>query len=62
MLTFDPNKRITVDAALEHPYLEQYYDPQDEVGCFKLIINHISHLLMVAITKETLINLGLRLA
>lgn len=30
MLTFNPNKRITVDEALAHPYLEQYYDPDDE--------------------------------
>ena len=30
MLTFNPNKRITVEAALAHPYLEQYYDPADE--------------------------------
>ena len=32
MLTFNPNKRITVEEALAHPYLEQYYDPADEVG------------------------------
>ena len=31
MLTFNPNKRITVEQALAHPYLEQYYDPTDEV-------------------------------
>ncbi|XP_047214981.1 mitogen-activated protein kinase 1-like [Girardinichthys multiradiatus] len=30
MLTFNPNKRITVEEALGHPYLEQYYDPTDE--------------------------------
>nr|BAC02940.1 mitogen-activated protein kinase [Halocynthia roretzi] len=30
MLTFNPNKRITVVEALAHPYLEQYYDPADE--------------------------------
>jgi mitogen-activated protein kinase 1/3 len=30
MLTFNPNKRITVEDALAHPYLEQYYDPADE--------------------------------
>ncbi|KYO26361.1 hypothetical protein Y1Q_0013899 [Alligator mississippiensis] len=30
MLTFNPNKRITVEEALAHPYLEQYYDPSDE--------------------------------
>ncbi len=31
MLTFNPHKRITVEQALAHPYLEQYYDPDDEV-------------------------------
>lgn len=31
MLTFNPYNRITVEDALAHPYLEQYYDPGDEV-------------------------------
>lgn len=31
MLTFNPNNRISVEDALAHPYLEQYYDPADEV-------------------------------
>jgi mitogen-activated protein kinase 1/3 len=31
MLTFNPNKRISIEHALAHPYLEQYYDPNDEV-------------------------------
>ncbi|CAF1091977.1 unnamed protein product [Adineta steineri] len=30
LLTFDPNKRITVCDALAHPYLKQHHDPQDE--------------------------------
>ena len=30
MLTFNPHKRIKVEDALAHPYLDQYYDPQDE--------------------------------
>ncbi|XP_073943679.1 mitogen-activated protein kinase rl [Choristoneura fumiferana] len=30
MLTFNPHKRITVEESLAHPYLEQYYDPNDE--------------------------------
>ncbi|XP_039188269.1 mitogen-activated protein kinase 1 [Crotalus tigris] len=30
MLTFNPHKRIEVEEALAHPYLEQYYDPSDE--------------------------------
>jgi mitogen-activated protein kinase 1/3 len=30
MLTFNPHRRIKVEDALAHPYLDQYYDPQDE--------------------------------
>lgn len=30
MLTFNPHRRISVENALAHPYLEQYYDPADE--------------------------------
>lgn len=35
MLTFNPNRRITVEEALGHPYLRQYYDPDDEVNTFR---------------------------
>lgn len=31
MLTFNPHNRILVEAALAHPYLKQYYEPEDEV-------------------------------
>ncbi|EDQ87061.1 uncharacterized protein MONBRDRAFT_27550 [Monosiga brevicollis MX1] len=30
MLTFNPDRRITVEEALAHPFLSQYYDPTDE--------------------------------
>lgn len=30
LLIFNPNRRITVEDALKHPYLAQYYDPTDE--------------------------------
>lgn len=30
LLTFDPSRRITVEEALVHPYLEAYHDPNDE--------------------------------
>nr|AGG82488.1 p38 [Penaeus vannamei] len=30
MLTLDPDKRITAEEALAHPYFEQYHDPDDE--------------------------------
>jgi len=40
MLTFNPHKRVTVEEALAHPYLEQYYDPDDEVrGCRQGLIS-----------------------
>ena len=30
LLTFDPHKRVNVTDALAHPYLKQYYEPNDE--------------------------------
>ena len=30
MLRVDPSKRISVDDALKHPYLEELHDPEDE--------------------------------
>jgi len=30
LLDFNPHTRITVNEALAHPYLRQYYDPEDE--------------------------------
>ncbi|CCE64886.1 hypothetical protein TPHA_0J00630 [Tetrapisispora phaffii CBS 4417] len=30
MLTFNPNKRISAEEALEHPYMATYHDPNDE--------------------------------
>lgn len=33
MLSFDPNARITVTHALEHPWLVAYHDPADEPDC-----------------------------
>ncbi len=27
---FDPKKRMTVEEALDHPYLSAYHDPEDE--------------------------------
>ena len=30
MLVFDPNKRITVEEALNHPYLAELHCPEDE--------------------------------
>lgn len=33
MLQFDPLKRITVEAALAHPFLSEMHDPSDEPNC-----------------------------
>lgn len=33
MLTFDPQNRISVDEALEHPYLAVWHDPGEEILC-----------------------------
>lgn len=33
MLTLDPYQRITVEQALDHPYLSVWHDPQDEPEC-----------------------------
>lgn len=30
MLTFDPNKRITIEQALAHPYMNNLHVPEDE--------------------------------
>jgi len=43
MLTFNPHKRITVEGALAHPYLEQYYDPDDEVIGSLITDAHCKH-------------------
>jgi mitogen-activated protein kinase 7 len=33
LLAFDPARRITVEEALEHPYLGIWHDPNDEPDC-----------------------------
>jgi mitogen-activated protein kinase 7 len=33
LLTFDPAERITVEEALQHPYLLVWHDPNDEPTC-----------------------------
>ena len=34
---FSPKRRITVEEALQHPYLEPYHDPQDEPSAVPLL-------------------------
>ncbi|KAM0714585.1 hypothetical protein Q7P37_009881 [Cladosporium fusiforme] len=40
LLTFDPTKRIGVEEALEHTYLEPYHDPQDEPTATRIPEEH----------------------
>lgn len=44
MLTFNPDKRITIEEALAHPYLEQYYDPADEVLRHLKVLIYVVHI------------------
>lgn len=32
LLTFNPSHRYTVEEALEHPYLRDFHDPQEEIS------------------------------
>ena len=36
MLVVDPQKRITIRDALEHPFLKEFHDPEDEPETEKL--------------------------
>lgn len=36
-LEFNPKKRITIDQALRHPFVEQWHSPEDERVCDKII-------------------------
>jgi len=37
LLQFNPNKRTNVEKALEHPYVAQFHNPNDEPACDKEI-------------------------
>ena len=38
LLQFNPSKRFTAEQALQHPYLAQFHNPNDEPICTKEII------------------------
>jgi len=42
MLSFNPNKRPTVDQILRHPYLAQFHNPKEEIECPKIIYPPVS--------------------
>ena len=37
MLQFNPNKRISVEEALEHPYVAFFHHPEEEIVCDRII-------------------------
>jgi mitogen-activated protein kinase 15 len=37
LLTFNPNKRISVNEALQHPYVKEFHNVDDEPVCKKTI-------------------------
>lgn len=41
-MVFNPNKRLTVDQALRHPYVSQFHNPADEPVLHKIIVLPIS--------------------
>ncbi|KAL6506331.1 Mitogen-activated protein kinase 1 [Orobanche gracilis] len=43
MLTINPTKRITVEAALEHPYFARLHDPDDEPVCLESFSFDLEH-------------------
>lgn len=58
MLTFDPDDRITVPQALEHPWLSSYHDVDDEPSCPKTFEKwrHIEELETLEDFREALWN------
>ena len=37
LLQFNPNRRLTAEAALRHPYVAQFHNPEDEPICTRRI-------------------------
>lgn len=42
LLQFDPEKRMTVEEALGHAYLESYHDVEDEVLVILMVASPLS--------------------
>jgi len=55
LLYFNPNKRITAEEALAHPYIEQFHNMEEEISCTKEIkipINDNEKLSVAAYREE----------
>jgi len=53
LLAFDPAERITVEDALEHPYLAIWHDPNDEPECATPFDFSFEHINDIAQMKRT---------
>lgn len=52
MLAFDPEKRVSVDDALAHPYLDAMHDPEDEPNCDSLFTFNIADDMDIKLIKK----------
>lgn len=43
MLIYNPDKRISAEEALAHPYLQKYHDRDNEVGYYQRVHSVIPH-------------------
>jgi mitogen-activated protein kinase 15 len=43
LLQFNPNKRLTAEQALKHPYVAQFHNPDEEPVCTKKIFIPIDY-------------------
>ncbi|KAL6508869.1 Mitogen-activated protein kinase 1 [Orobanche hederae] len=55
MLTINPTKRITVEAALEHPYFALLHDPADEPVCLESFSFDLEHQMLTEEQMKDLI-------
>jgi mitogen-activated protein kinase 15 len=37
LLSFNPKNRLTVEQALEHPYVKDFHSPEEEISCNRVI-------------------------
>jgi len=54
LLMFNPDKRITVEEALEHPYVSQFHNTEEEISCNKVIQIPMDRKLSVAYYRDEL--------
>ena len=50
-LEFNPKKRITIEEALKHPFVEQFHNPEEEINCDKIIKIPISDSIKLSIKE-----------